>query len=135
MLFLLNKFLLMSLKSGTFLFYHNSQLTSLSSSLANPTNTLAFPLRLSKNVAVNLNIKSLVGNSGNSTQYQVFEVTKKLPKFYSYMYVNALGQFGVQPPTSVLTFYIKERIPRVRPFLISFIYSLVCEMDITIIYC
>ena len=81
--------------------------------MTNPTNALAFPLRLSKNVAVNLNIKSLVGNSGNSTQYQVFEVAKKLPKFYSYMYVNSLAQFGVQAPTSVLTFYIKERIPRV----------------------
>lgn len=83
------------------------------SSPANPTNALVFPLKLTKNVAVNLNIKALVGNSGNSSQYQVFELSKRLPKFCNYMLVGSLAQFGIPQPTSVLTFYVKERIPRV----------------------
>jgi Bardet-Biedl syndrome 2 protein len=78
----------------------------------NPSNTLAFPLKVTKHVSVNFNIRALVGNSGNSTQYQVYEMQKRLPKFCNFVMVKSTSQHGVQLPTSNLTFYIKERIPR-----------------------
>jgi hypothetical protein len=83
------------------------------SSSVNPSNTLAFPLKYNKNIAVTLSIKVLVGNSGNSTTYQVFEISKKLPKFCNFMLVSNPNSMGVPMPQSVLTVYMKERIPRV----------------------
>lgn len=79
----------------------------------NASNSLAVPLKFNKNVAANLNIKALVGNSGNSTTYQVFEIQKKMPKFCNFMLVNSPNSMGVPVPNSLLTIYLKERVPRV----------------------
>eukprot|EP01017_Pseudomicrothorax_dubius_P048230 TRINITY_DN8747_c0_g1_i1.p1 TRINITY_DN8747_c0_g1~~TRINITY_DN8747_c0_g1_i1.p1 ORF type:complete len:390 (-),score=93.20 TRINITY_DN8747_c0_g1_i1:57-1154(-) len=77
---------------------------------ANPSNTLAFPLLVQKNASVDLNIKILVGNNALSQSYQVIELTRRLPKFVSFMYVPTLQ--NVTMPRSSLTCVIRERIPR-----------------------
>nr|BAJ93985.1 predicted protein [Hordeum vulgare subsp. vulgare] len=79
---------------------------------AEPTSFLHFPLILEKNVSITLNIKALVGTSGNSMQYQVFEFQKKLPRFANFFMVKDLPSVGIQVPKSSVTFVLRERIPR-----------------------
>jgi len=79
----------------------------------NPATTIYVPLLTHLSVSVDLNIKVLVGISANSSQFQTFEMTVRMPKFVRFMHVSSLNSLGVAP-SSAVTFTLKERIPRVN---------------------
>ena len=78
-----------------------------------PNSNIYVPLLTHLNVSVELNIKVLVGFSANSSQFQAFEMTVRMPKFVRFMHVSSFSSVGVQSPSSGVYFTLKERIPRV----------------------
>lgn len=77
-----------------------------------PSSKISVPLITNINIAVDLNLKVLLCNSLNSFQFQVFEMTIRMPKFINFMFIsNPKSKF--EAPTSNVSFYLKERIPRV----------------------
>ncbi|VDN93613.1 unnamed protein product [Brugia pahangi] len=93
----------------------------------NYSSCIAIQLRPTKDIAVNLHIKALVGYA-KSTQLHVFEVTRNIPRFMMY----ALDTENVVQPEGKAIFHINERPPRLAIWVNSnFLLTneIVCEDD------
>ncbi|VDM10714.1 unnamed protein product [Wuchereria bancrofti] len=93
----------------------------------NYSSCIAIQLRPTKDIAVNLHIKALVGYA-KSTQLHVFEVTRDIPRFMMY----ALDTENAVQPEGKAVFHINERPPRLAIWINSnFLLTneIVCEDD------
>lgn len=73
------------------------------------SNQIAVGIYPNKDVEVDLHIQALIGLPG-SNNFHVFELTKKLPTFSSYLYVKSLPD---SLPESYVLFNLSERIQRI----------------------
>jgi len=73
------------------------------------SNVIEIPLHPNKDVPLELHIQAFIGLP-ESKHFHVFELTKKVPSFSSYLYVKELP---VQLPDSYVHFNCNERIQRV----------------------
>eukprot|EP00742_Colponemidia_sp_Colp-10_P006121 GILJ01006549.1.p1 GENE.GILJ01006549.1~~GILJ01006549.1.p1 ORF type:complete len:712 (+),score=127.24 GILJ01006549.1:705-2840(+) len=76
---------------------------------ATPSSSLMIPIKPSRDISTELQLKVLVGPSGSSPQYHVFELQFQLPKFSMFLPVTD----RVNEPTSQLIFGVPERVNRV----------------------
>ena len=76
-----------------------------------PKSSITLPLKFEKDLQCTLSIKAIVGHL-SSAQNHVFELSHRIPKFASYLYVPTSSIPKELKPASYATFVLPERINR-----------------------
>ena len=76
-----------------------------------PKSSITLPLKFEKDLQCTLSIKAIVGHL-SSTQNHVFELSHRIPKFASYLYVPTPSIPKQARPVSYTAFVLPERINR-----------------------
>lgn len=102
-----------------------------------PKSSITLPLKFEKDLQCILSIKAIVGHL-SSKQNHVFELSHRIPKFASYLYVPTASIAKQSRPSSYVTFMLSERINRLilwlnQAFLLEYEPNLKRTIDISFV--